>query len=296
MDFIIIGGQKCASSYIHRTIGEHPEISTLPYECPHLESPDYENGGLEQLSQLLGDLDQEKVIGFKRPNYLANFDVPDRIAQINPKMKLIAVVRNPLDRLKSAYFHNMKYGTGPVLPLNQGVELLLEHGVIKDYARTRELLEFGFYHKYLSKYQDIFGDNLMVINFSDIKKDKIAVIRACYRFLGISEDFIPEKALNSRPQQVVYSLTRAKVLALRNPFKYTYNKNRTRLFTKKQSFVDRIICKTINVFDNVVMSRIFSGNQKPDYSPEIKNRLQELFLPDITALEKSFNLDLSDWK
>jgi hypothetical protein len=172
LDFVIIGGQKCGSTYLQTVITKHPEVDMPLGEAPFLASPDFENKGLEKLKTFLGDLDRNKLNGIKRPDYLFKPEVINRMVAINQDIKAIVILRNPIERLKSAYFHYMNDGFGPILPLNEGVGLLI-NGKLKDrYPRTEELIEFGFYSKYLKNYKTLLKDNLLVLFYDDLKKIK----------------------------------------------------------------------------------------------------------------------------
>ncbi|MGB5819500.1 MAG: sulfotransferase domain-containing protein [Saonia sp.] len=296
LDFIIIGGQKCGSTYIHKTIRHHPQVDMIDEECPHLESPDFENGGLEELKDRLGRLDQSKVIGIKRPNYLAKPEVPERIYAIDPSIKIIVILRNPLERFKSAYFHQMNGGTGPVVSLNNGAKGILNNKYRENYPRSSEVLEFGYYGKYLEKYMALFPNNLLVLTFDELKKDKISLIKKCYQFLNLDDTFIPHEILENRPQKVNYSLQSTKLLALRNRFRYSYNSDKTRIFKKQQSILDKFCAKGIEKMNQIIFNSIFRNNKKPDFSPSIKEELLTRYKPDIEILENMIDRDLTSWK
>lgn len=296
LDFIVIGGQKCGSTYIQEVINQHPDVDMVKGECPHFESPDYENGGLKKLENLIKELDHNKLIGIKRPNYLSRPEVPSRIKSQNKNVKLITILRNPVDRLKSAYFHNMNDGFAPVLALNTGVEKLLNGELNKKYPRTKELLEFGFYGKFIKNYLELFDENLLVLTYDELRKDKLAVIKKCYSFLNIDDNFIPHQWLNTRPQKVNYSLLRTHVLTKKNRFTFDYNDNRTRLSLKNQSLLDKIICKNIDLLDRFFLNKFIISNKKPEFTPEIKQQLLEIYASDIEDLESLLSIDLSNWK
>lgn len=296
LDFIIIGGQKCGSSYLHNVISQHPDVDMIPDECAHFESPDYEDRGVEKLMDLLKELNQEKLIGIKRPNYLAKPEVPARIQQANKNIKLIAILRNPIDRLKSAYFHSMRNGFSPILSLDQGVEKLLKGDLAKNYPRTDELIEFGLYFKHLKEYKTLFGERLLVLTYDQLLKDKKKVIKKCYTFLGVDNGFIPYNSIDSRPQKVTYSLLRTWFLNKKNKHLFTYNKPKTRLFLKTQSRLDRFSIGCIDWIDRLILQRISKGNKKPEFNDSIKEQLLELYRQDIDGLETLLNIDLSLWK
>ncbi|MFT5827596.1 MAG: hypothetical protein ACJAVH_001296 [Bacteroidia bacterium] len=296
LDFVIIGGQKCGSTFLHTVINAHPEIDMPSGECSHFESPDYENNGLIKLEELLSDLNQNKKIGIKRPNYLSKPEVRERITEVNEQIKLIVILRNPIERLKSAYFHNMNYGFSPTLSLNTGIKKLIAGRLKKRYPRTDELIEFGYYAKYLKDYIKDYGDRLLVLFYDDLKKDKLGIIKKCYSFLEVDADFIPsDNFLNSKPQKVNYSLLRTRLLTKKNRFQFNYNATRTRLEVKKQNRIDKIICQTIDRIDRRIVSKYLVEDKKPDFNSEILLQLIEIYKHDIKELESICNVDLSHW-
>ncbi|MGD1889034.1 MAG: sulfotransferase domain-containing protein [Cyclobacteriaceae bacterium] len=298
LDFAIIGGQKCGSTYLQEIIYQHPNVQMVEGECPHFESPDYENDGLFRLNKLLKNLDQSKCIGIKRPNYLSRLEVPERIKKINRDIKLILILRNPLERLRSAYFHYMNYGFSPVLPLNEGVEKILSGKLFAKYHHTASLIEFGFYAKFLKIYlQEFDHSNLLVLLHDDLKKDKLSVIRRCYSFLNIDTNFVPHhNSLESRPQKVNYSLIRTKILAKKNRFQFSYNNEKTRLFVKDQTEWDKLICRNIDRIDRYIINKLTDNNKKPQFNERIKRRLHDLYNSEIEELEKLLSVDLTIWK
>ena len=228
---------------------------------------------------------------------MANPKVRKRIYQFDNNIKLIAILRNPIDRLKSAYFHSMNYGFTPVLPLNIGIKKIISGKLLTKYPRSSELLEFGFYAKYLKEYINNFDDQVLVLFFDELKKDKLSMIKKCYSFLGIDNNYVPdEKFLNSRPQKVNYSLMRTALIRLKNRHRFKYNDTNTRLFAKQKTKLDRLICRAIDKVDNRILSKFFYKNNKPSFNKEVKEKLIEIYKPDILELEKILGIDLSEWR
>jgi|TARA_B110000908_G_C10130877_1_gene392121 hypothetical protein len=297
LDFVVIGGQKCGSTFLQTVINAHPEIDMSSGECPHFESPDYENGGIQKLEVLLSKLNNTKKIGIKRPNYLSNNEVRKRLSKVNEQIKLIVILRNPIERLKSAYFHNMNYGFSPVLSLNEGIQKLIAGKLKKKYPRTEELIEFGYYAKYLKDYTRDFDDRLLILFYDQLKKDKLDIIKKCYLFLGVDTDFIPNDIfLNSRPQKVNYSLFRTRLLTTKNRYQFNYNATRTRLEVKKQNRIDKFVCKNIDRIDRRIVSKYLVEDKKPIFTPKVHNQLIDIYQQDINELESICNVDLSHWK
>lgn len=294
-NFLIIGAQKSASTFIHVCLGEHPEVFMPPNEIPYFEDPDFQQTGREEFERLFAGVEGEKAVGIKRPNYLAKPEVPGRIKEMIPEAKLIAVLRNPVQRAVSAYFHYVNNGFIPPAPLERSMTRLLDGEYRKTYPKAAEILEYGLYHEHLERYLSFFDRGRILILFQDeIAKDNLAQLRRAYRFLGIDDSYVPRQ-LNDRPQAVVYSIPRLKVLRLRNERLYDYNSERTRLYIREQSRLDKAVCRTIDRLDRHVLSRVF-GNEKPALGEELRRRLHEFYAEDVGRLEELLGVNLGRWK
>ena len=294
MDFIIIGGQKTGSTFIHSILAKHPEVYTPMMEVPYLESPDYENGGLLKLKELFEGQDSTRLWGIKRPNYLYNSIVTKRIKEHFPNTKLIICLRNPYQRFLSAYYHNINYGFLGAYSLNKGISMIINNNLPNKYKRAYEVLEFSKYSTHIKNYLDLFPkNNTLILNFDDLKNgNKIKYIKQIYKFLNIEENFIPPN-LNTKPQAVIYSIPRLRFLKLRNHFLYNYNTERTRLELKKQSIFDKIAIKLIEFTDRKLLCKLYTTS-RPNI--EFPKRLTEILNLDIERLENILSKDLSEWK
>ncbi|HEY0376131.1 MAG TPA: sulfotransferase [Pyrinomonadaceae bacterium] len=294
-NFLIIGAQKSASTFIHVCLGEHPEVFMPANEITYFEDPDFQQIKREEFEQLFAGVKGEKAVGIKRPNYLAKPEVPGRIKGMIPEARLIAVLRDPVQRAVAAYFHYVNNGFIPPAPLEKSMARLLGGEYEKSYPKSGEILEYGLYHKHLERYLSFFDRGRILVLFQDeIAKDNLAQLRKVYRFLEIDDAYVPRR-LNDRPQAVVYSIPRLKVLRLRNERLYDYNAERTRLYIREQSRLDRAVCRTIDRLDRHLLSRVF-GNEKPALSEELKRKLHAFYAEDVGRLEESLGVNLGRWK
>ena len=292
--FVILGAQKSASSFVHVCLADHPGIALPHGETPCFETPDYENGAIADLERLFEGQDG-KVRGIRRPSYLGRPEVPERLKKHLPDAKLIAVLRDPVVRAVSSYYHNMATGFLPVRGVEQGLRDLLDSRYAARYPRAREVLDYGYYDAPLRRYRDLFGEAaLLILLHEDIVRDPVAAMRTVYRFLGVGADFVSAR-IHSKPQAVVYNLTRLRLMRRVNPLIYTYNRERTRLWKKPRTPLQDWIFRAYLHVDRGLLAR-FLSNEKPVLSPDLHARLLGLYRADIEQLEILLQRNLSAWK
>lgn len=292
-DFIIIGAQKSASTFVQDCLAEHPDVFMLPGEVPILEDPDYKNSPIVNLLARFNGI-KEKMGGFKRPNYLGKPEVPPRVRKHFPDAKLIAILRDPVARAVSAFYHNINYGFLPLEEIEVLLKKIFEGKEIEGYSRSKELVEFGLYCKYLSLYKEYIEEGkLLILIHDDIKENKQREIKRVYEFLGLDTNFIPS-SLNSRPQAAVYNFKRLKFLQKKNQLIYNYQHGNSRL-EKKDGFFYKLIRYLFVTFDQAVLSKIWS-NKRDELSDDLKLLLYRTYKSDIECLEDKFGLKLDKWK
>jgi hypothetical protein len=101
--------------------------------------------------------------------------------------------------------------------------------------------------------------------------------------------------LGSRPQKVLYNITRLKIISLRNRFIYDYNMERTMLFVKNTNFGYKAVAGVVTMIDRKILSRFLSNN-RPKVSSELRQIIYEEYASDIDALEGLIGRDLTAWR
>lgn len=294
-DFLVIGAQKAASTYIQFCLSDHPEIWMPHGETPYFEDPDYGQAAPDFLGRCLAGR-SERLVGLKRPQWIGRAEVPARICRDLPEANLIAVLRNPVDRAVSAYYHYMRGSFLPVLDPEVGLALLLDAD--QDFAaawpRSWEVLEFGLYHKHLSGYAPFFGRGaIKVLLQEDVIRDPVGAARGLYAFLGVDEEFMPRRTA-SRPQAVVYDLRRLNYLQIAGRLTTRKNADNTRSIGPRGPFA-KLAYRGWRVVDETLLERLLPSS-KPSLSPELRARLQARYRDDIDQLSRLIGRDLSAWQ
>ncbi|PGZ96167.1 sulfotransferase [Bacillus pseudomycoides] len=114
--FLIIGAQKCGTTSLYNYLIQHPQI--IPASCKEIHFFDiYFEKGLDWYRSqfpLLLECNKKWITGEASPYYVFHPHAPKRIFQIMPKVKLIVLLRNPIDRAYSHYYHQVRMGTEPL--------------------------------------------------------------------------------------------------------------------------------------------------------------------------------------
>lgn len=295
-NFLIIGAEKSATTFVHRCLSEHPDVFILPGEIPFFEEPDYSQSDIVSFERLFEKGRHKKAVGIRRTSYLHKPECPERIHRHIPSVRLIAILRDPVERAVSAYYHNARMGFAPIRPVNKGLLEIINGKHLEKYPRVVEIIEFGFYHKHLSRYLDYYSrEQMLIMLYDDIKKRPLASLKEVFRFLGIDEEYI-SRSLDSRPMTGVYSIPRLRLLTLQNPILYTYSSDRMRLFVREDiGWLQRMIVRAIDLTDSRVLSRIF-GNTKPNLSRDLLGALSAIYREDTSKLQELLGRNLAHWK
>lgn len=118
--FLIIGSAKCGTTALASILGSHPdccmsdpkEVNFFQDNIDYQTNPNYEKGW-EWYHRAFSHYNGESVVGEATPSYSDRSRSPNtakRIYEFNSEMKIIYLVRNPLERQFSAW--KMQYAFG----------------------------------------------------------------------------------------------------------------------------------------------------------------------------------------
>ena len=190
--FVIIGAQKSATRWLRKNLGEHPDIYT-PRSEVHFWNVEnrVEKLGLEWYLEQFDGWNGEPIIGEATPGYMIWRHHPDEVAarmkEHLPDGRLIALLRNPIDRASSAMLHHIRRGR---LPADSRLLDVVRERMPAETDRLC-LVAGGWYAASLEPFLDAFGDALLVQWQDDIATDPVSVFDAAVRHIGASPEFRP---------------------------------------------------------------------------------------------------------
>jgi hypothetical protein len=111
-DYLMIGVQKGGSSSLHHYINQHPQVIKALKKEIHFFDQSYDKGVDWYRSHFpkANKMTDSKVTGDFSPYYIFHPLVPKRVHDLLPEVKLIVLLRNPIDRAYSQYHHNVRRG------------------------------------------------------------------------------------------------------------------------------------------------------------------------------------------
>lgn len=268
-DFLVLGAQKSGTSSLAKALRGHPDVF-LPgaKEAHHYGMvPDDEVGG-EAYRRFFAGHRGQAVVGEATPEYLYLPEACRQIVTFAPDVRAVVVLRNPVDRAYSAYWHGVRVGR-----IRGSFE-----GALLDEARAladskwgfRSLFDRGRYVVQLERYvrAGLDRSQLLVVVHEDLVADPAAGLAAVQEHLGVEPRVTELSRANGAQRSVLPPRLR---LAL------AQNKRRSEAARRLQR----------------ASLRRFTP---PPMHPLTRRALAERYLPYDRALEEWLGRDLSVWR
>ena len=203
--FLIIGSQKAGTTWLHRTISQHPEVVvSTPKELHFFNDLATYERGLDWYADHFDPTPETKAIGEATPSFQTT-DIPEdrpderrdlipwRTHDAIPDVRLILILRDPVERAVSAYYHFLRKGTWPGWPS------------MTDVSDSRGIVSAGFYDVHLTRWLETFDpEQLLVFVYEEAFRDatsKGAMVNRTFEHIGVDTSFapsLPDERLNSR--------------------------------------------------------------------------------------------------
>jgi len=295
-NFLVIGAAKSGTSSLYMYLKQHPQIFMSPIKEPHFFSFDSisknTKGPGDTIPQAITDITEysklfdkakdELAIGEASPTYLYREEAAERIFNLIPSVKLIAILRNPAERAFSAYMHVIRDGREKFNNFSDAMaqeELRINDnwGPIWHYTKG------GFYYEQLSRYYNLFpSKQIKVFLYEDLINNQQNLLKNIFDFLNIDSDFIPDSSIRynisgTHKNVLIHSLSHA-LFNSPNPIRWLSRKFLPESLRWKM---------TSWVRDKNI--------QRHKIPKKTKLELIKLFSDDVNNLEKLINRDLSHW-
>jgi hypothetical protein len=279
--FLIIGAHKAGTSSLHRYLQQHPEVflPTLKEARFFSYNPDKEYVDRspytwgepvhrirtwDEYLDLFSPVTTEKAVGEVSPCYLNNPYSPMRIRDALPGVRLIASLRDPVDRAYSGY----------LMAVRDGKETRPFIDILGQPTPWHEILA---YYKPCQRYLECFPrERLKFIRAETLQAQPADVLKSIFSFLEVDPGFVADTSVQFNKGGVprsrrLHRLLNGRYLNVLRPY--------------------------VPVSLRSMMRPIKRANLRsaPGVEPDVRARLIALFREDILRLQDLLDMDLSDW-
>jgi len=147
--FVIIGAQKAGTSTLYKNLIRHPQVSGTDLKEVHFFDTNFEKGERWYRSRFQIKTPRSRLSGEASPYYLYHPLAALRLRSLIPNARLIALLRNPVDRAYSHYQHNRRHRREP-LSFEEAVDRESERICGERERMLRDPLYLSFSHQHYS--------------------------------------------------------------------------------------------------------------------------------------------------
>lgn len=298
-NFLIVGTPKAGTTALHNYLRKHNEIFMPSKKEIHFFGSEFKDGKtryrkkmtIEEYKSFFKDSEISQIKGETSVFYLYSKDAYSEIKEFNEDMKIIIMLRHPVDFLISYHQDALYVGIEnetdfwKALNLEENRKKGLNIPFTNNFEKTLYYSELVDYSIHVERFVKTFKNNVKVVIFEEFFLDSARYYKEILSFLEVKNlDFTLEnfEKINKRRN-------------IKN------EKINTLLFNPSKPF--RLILRVIFPFEKLRL-KIFKGVRKintsyhqiNDLSMEDKIKLQDRFNQNITDLEKLLDRNLDIWK
>jgi hypothetical protein len=195
-DFIVLGTQKGGTTTLHQLLSQHPDIYLPQKKEVHYFSL-HDNQSLSWYSNHYHEAHSHQLGGDITPYYLFHPRCPRSIYQALPEAKLIVLLRDPVERTISQFFHAKRHGFEPLdldaalaaeaTRLADAEAALKQPGSVHFSHQKHSYLSRSRYQEQLQRYEALFPkQQILVCRSEDLFSNPQTCLERITQFLGVA--------------------------------------------------------------------------------------------------------------
>jgi hypothetical protein len=295
-NFILFGAAKAGTTSVYKYLEQHPDVFMSSFKEPGFfafegEKPQLNGPGAQKwvdrwvvtelaaYQQLFAEYNGQKAIGEASPYYIYYYQkTPQRIHHYLPDVKLIAVLRNPVERAFSNYVWAVRDRAESLTDFKDA--LAAETTRIKDnWGPKWRYKDQGFYYQQLQPYYQTFKpEQIKICLYEDFVANPIAIMQDIFAFLAIDSSFTPDMSKKHNTSKIPRNQIWHQFLVKPHPIKSVIKPFLPPQFRQ-------------NLKENAREKNLF----KPTLDDKIRDRLKAEYREDILQLQDLIDRDLSLW-
>jgi [heparan sulfate]-glucosamine 3-sulfotransferase 5 len=196
---IVVGIQKCGTTALVKFLGAHPEIAAFQYEAQYFFGRNYQNHPIDWYRKMMPCSFPNQITIEKSPPYFYRREAAKNIRDMNPKTKIIIIVKDPVTRAVSMYAMLKEYKKVG----GKRFEDCVTYNDNKTINSSSRFIEFSNYPKHMQVWLEYFNrEQILMLDGHQMELNPASELKKVERFLGIKNYFTPE--------MFAYNLTKKK--------------------------------------------------------------------------------------
>ena len=295
--FLLLGAAKCGTTSLAHYLSQHPDVYFSEPKEPLFFEAEYEKGLEHYWETYFRGWRGQRAVGEGRVWNLYLPFVAPRIRESLPHARLIVLLRDPVERVHSHWWHRYSRGQESLglaaaleadrARIERGEGFVGEEGshrwragLYRDGPSTghRVLLDLGFYAEQLERYRALFpAAQCKVVLHEDLAADPPREMRELFGFVGVDPDVLVTDTTvrNRRPERV------------RSPMA------RRALFAARALGLRRLVPRRLRTLEHALLER---PEQRPALDPGLRRELVAYYESHNARLERLLGRDLSSWR
>lgn len=269
-NFLIIGAMRSGTTSLVHYLRGLPEVFMSRKKEVHYFDQEFQRGPT-WYSRWFAGANGQRAIGEATPAYMYCPEAPARMAQVIPGARLIAILRDPVDRAYSHYWHNRVRGKEH---LEFADAIAAEPERLSSGPQGRSTYSYLDRGRYLAQLLNVCRyyprEALLVVLFEELRDLPVETFQAVSRFLGVDPSFVPSNVGEPTNYYAAFRSVAYRKLVRGMPFLPRWA---------------RTALKKLNV----------QHATYPRMAPALRARLRESFAQDNAALAAWLGRDLSAW-
>lgn len=291
--FLVIGAGRSGTTSLHEYLAQHPQVFVCAEKSPNFfvagdPLPEWEGPHLRAMARrwvsdarayeaLFAAAGTALARGDVSPVYLQSLNAPERIRLRYPDVKIVAILREPVERAYAHYLGRRRDGLETRANFAEAVADERRRPM-PDVVAFGSYLGCGRYHHFLRPYYERFPrERIRVFLYEDLTRDARALMRDLFESIGVNPGFEPDMA-RRRGQTGIVGHRMARLLWTQS----------VGLRTAIRPWLPR------SVRDQVAPV-VFRRLERPSMDPATRAELRRLFANEVRRLQELIGRDLSHW-
>ncbi|WP_171236722.1 sulfotransferase [Ruegeria sp. HKCCA6837] len=294
-DFLIIGAARAGTTALHSYLRQNPSVFMPSAKEPNFFSfegealnckgpgADYINNSvvdIETYRALFAPAPANSICGEASPLYLYSPKAPERIHHHIPQVRMVVILRNPIDQALSHYLYAVKQRIEPLDDFAAALDAE-EERLAAGWQPLFGYSRFPRYAEQLARYFSLFDrDQFLIRTYEDLQTDPQALIADITAFIGADTGFRPDVSSQLNAGGVPRNRLFQDFLMKPNPI---------------TGLIGYVMPQEMRwkIRDRLSQFNLKRGVEMP---PRARAILRDRLLPEIEMLEHMLERDLSAWR